>query len=173
MSESSFIKVIIAGDGACGKTTLLYRYVQGNFLTNTKMTLGVDFMLKELTMGRYHITLQIWDFGGQAHFRHLLQQYSLGAQGALLVFDLTRVNTLNNIEEWVSICRKYNKELPILLLGAKLDLEDDIKVDDDYIEKIKDSYNLFHYLKVSSKSGINVSESFDILTEVILKKSEY
>ena len=86
MSKKIF-KIITAGEGGVGKTTLLYRYVQGKFLTNTKATLGVDFFWKEFNTKDEQIDLQLWDFGGQKSFRHILKSYVSGANGALLLFE--------------------------------------------------------------------------------------
>jgi GTPase SAR1 family protein len=79
----------------------------------------------------------LWDFGGQKRFRFLLESYVLGAKGALLLFDLTRPITLEKLEEWVGICRRSDPDLPILFLGTKTDLVDDIMVDDDYALEFK------------------------------------
>ncbi|GAH39257.1 unnamed protein product, partial [marine sediment metagenome] len=89
MSKPRVLKIITTGEGGVGKTTLLHRYVEGIFLADTKMTLGVEFFLKELDLDGNKILLQIWDFGGQERFRFLLQNYIMGAKGALLLFDLT------------------------------------------------------------------------------------
>ena len=172
MTESTFLKLIICGNGAVGKTTLLYRYIQGQFHSDTKMTLGVDFMLKEVKRGNREISLQIWDFGGQEHFRHILQRYALGSQGAIIMFDLTQINSLNNLDEWVSICRKFGPDLPIVLLGSKLDLVEDIQVEDDYVLELKENYNFLDYIKTSSKTGENVKKAFDILLEKILQNKD-
>ena len=169
MNESTFLKLVLCGDGAVGKTTLLYRYIRGQFHSDTKMTLGVDFMLKEVKKGNHELSLQIWDFAGQEHFRHLLQRYALGAQGAIIMFDLTRINTLKNLDEWVSICRKFGPELPIVLLGGKLDLVENVKVEDDYVLGLKEKFNFIDYIKISSKTGENISVAFDILLDEILK----
>lgn len=171
LSESIFLKIIIAGDGGVGKTTLLYRYIEDRFIMNTKMTLGVDFMVKEIEYAEEKTAqLQIWDFGGQEHFRHLLNRYALGAKGAILVFDLTRLSTLDSIEEWVKICRSYDPELPMIFLGAKNDLQEEIAVSDEYALEIKDVFNFADYIKTSSKTGENVSEAFETLTKKILKR---
>lgn len=97
MSKAILLKIITAGDGGVGKTTLLYRYIEGRFLANTRMTIGVEFFLKELNIEGKKILLQVWDFGGQDHFRPLLKNYAVGARGALLLFDLTRPSSLERI----------------------------------------------------------------------------
>jgi len=167
------LKLLTAGDGGVGKTTLLHRYVEGKFSAETKMTIGVEFFLKEIQVDGQDCTLQLWDFGGQERFRFLLESYVLGAKGALLMFDLTRPITLENLEQWVSICRKSDPSLPILFLGTKSDLVDEIMVDDDYALEFKERFNLFDYLRVSSKTGENVEKAFELLTRKILERQKY
>ena len=166
---AKLLKVITAGDGGVGKTTLLYRYVEGRFLAETKITLGVEFFLKELKFKGETIILQVWDFGGQDHFRPLLENYSLGAKGALLLFDLTRPSSLEKIEQWVEICRGKNPGIPIIFLGTKLDLTDSITVDDKFARGFPKQYGFFKYLKISSKTGHNVNLAFTLLTKEILR----
>lgn len=169
MIKSRVLKTIIAGDGGVGKTTLLHRYIKGKFIEGLQMTIGVEFFLKELIMDREKVMLQIWDFGGQERFRFLLKNYARGAKGALLMFDLTRPVTLEHIGQWVEICRNENPELPIIFLGTKLDLSDLITIKDDLALTYKEKYNLFDFLKVSSKTGENVELAFELLAKKIIK----
>jgi len=169
MSKSIVLKVLTAGEGGVGKTTLLHRYVEGKFSSETKMTIGVEFFLKELMIDDQKVLLQLWDFGGQERFRFLLKSYVIGARGALLMFDLTRAMTLEKIPQWVNICRKENPNLPILFLGSKADLADDINISKDYIMAYKEQFNLYDYLEVSSKTGKNVESAFVSVTKEILK----
>lgn len=169
MSKSIVLKVLTGGDGGVGKTTLLHRYVEGKFSSETKMTIGVEFFLKELMIDDQKVLLQLWDFGGQERFRFLLKSYVIGARGALLMFDLTRAMSLERIPEWVNICRKENPNLPILFLGSKADLSDDMNISKDYIMSYKEDFNLYDYLEVSSKTGQNVESAFESVTREILK----
>lgn len=173
MPKKFILKILTAGEGGVGKTTLLHRYVQGKFSAETKMTIGVEFFLKEVEISEQQCTLQLWDFGGQERFRFLLESYVLGAKGALLMFDLTRPMTLENLGQWVEIVRKGDPNLPILFVGTKIDLVDDIMVDDDYAKTFMEDLNLFDFMKVSSKTGENVEEVFKTLTERILEKQNY
>ena len=172
MPKSMLLKVITAGDGGVGKTTLLYRYVEGRFLADTRMTLGVEFFMKKVKVEGNKVNLQLWDFGGQEHFRPLLISYAKGARGALLMFDLTRPNSLNRIDEWVGICRNEDPELPIIFLGTKLDLLESITVEEKYILELKEKYGFFEFLKTSSKTGTNVNIAFQLLATEIVKKLE-
>ncbi len=167
--SKKIFKIITAGDGGVGKTTLLYRYVQGKFLTTTKATLGVDFFWKEFNTKDEQLDLQLWDFGGQQVFRHILKNYASGANGALLLFDLTNKSSLEQIDEWVDICREKEPKLPIIFLGTKLDLTDEIVVEDKEALLFKEKYGFLEYLKVSSKTDENVNLAFQLLVEEIMK----
>ena len=173
MPKKFILKILTAGEGGVGKTTLLHRYVEGKFSAETKMTIGVEFFLKETEVDGNTTTLQLWDFGGQERFRFLLESYVLGAKGALLMFDLTRPITLDNLEEWINIVRKGDPDLPVLFVGTKLDLVDEIMVDDDYAQSFQEAFNLFDYIKISSKSGNNVTEAFEKLTRKILERQVF
>ncbi|MHA1730054.1 MAG: Rab family GTPase [Promethearchaeota archaeon] len=164
-------KVIVAGSGGVGKTTLLHRIVHDKFMEDTRMTIGVEFFLLNLTVDQIDASLQLWDFGGQERFRFMLDSYVMGAKGALLLYDLTRMKTLNNLEEWVNICRKHDRDLPILFVGTKLDRLEDISVADDYAREFLEPLNLFGHLKISSKTGENVNSAFKMLIRQILNKA--
>ena len=173
MPKKFILKILTAGEGGVGKTTLLHRYVEGKFSAETKMTIGVEFFLKETEIDENQCTLQLWDFGGQERFRFLLESYVLGAKGALLMFDLTRMMSLENLEQWLNIVRKGNPNLPVLFVGTKLDLVDEIQVDDDYANSFLKEFNLLGFLKISSKTGENVAEVFNYLTRTILEKQNF
>ncbi|MDX1798461.1 MAG: Rab family GTPase [Candidatus Lokiarchaeia archaeon] len=168
MTKSILLKVVTAGEGGVGKTTLLYRYIEGKFLADTRMTIGVEFFLKELNIEDKKILLQIWDFGGQEHFRPLLSSYATGARGALLLFDLTRPSSIGRIEQWVNICRQGNPYIPIIFLGTKLDLKEQITIDDAMALQIKEEFGFFDYLKISSKTGENVQLAFELLAKKLV-----
>ncbi|HEA70432.1 hypothetical protein LCGC14_1386190 [marine sediment metagenome] len=173
MPKKFILKILTAGEGGVGKTTLLHRYVEGKFSAETKMTIGVEFFLKETMVDDNQCTLQLWDFGGQERFRFLLESYVLGAKGALLMFDLTRMMSLENLQQWLNIVRKGDPNLPVLFVGTKLDLVDEIQVDDEYANSFLKEFNLLGFLKISSKTGENVAEVFNYLTRTILEKQNY
>ncbi len=166
-------KVITGGDGGVGKTTLLRRYVDNKFEYDTKMTIGVDIFQKTVNIGdKIKVSLQLWDFGGQERFRFFLDSFVLGAKGALILFDLTQPRTISDrIKEWVDIVRKYDKTLPLILVGAKADLTEKISVEDNYVLEITKPFNFIEYVKTSSKSGLNVSKAFEDLLLVLIKQT--
>ena len=164
----------MGGNGGVGKTTLLRRYVDGNFDESTITTVGVDFFIKQVIYENIgNCTLQLWDLGGQKRFRHLLESFIMGAKGALLLFDLTRMPKINDILNWVNIIRMHDLDLPIVLVGTKGDLEEAIAVDDESGKSIQNAFNMIQFVKTSSKSGNNISLVFDILVEELMKKKKY
>ncbi|MHA1105955.1 MAG: Rab family GTPase [Promethearchaeota archaeon] len=166
---SKVIKIIITGNGGVGKTTLLHRYIEGKFLVNTYMTIGVEFFIKELDVDGSKVLMQIWDFGGQERFRFLLKNYAKGTKGALFLFDLTRPLSLESIDEWIDICRSEDPTVPILLIGSKADLEDSASLDEEYIQYMQNKYDLFNFIKISSKTGRNVEKAFRQIAEKVVK----
>jgi len=89
------------------------------------------------------------------------------------MFDLTRITTLENLQQWINIVRKGDPNLPVLFLGTKLDLSEEIMVDDDYAMSFLNEFNLIDYLKISSKTGENVNKAFEILTRKIIERQTY
>jgi len=168
---SNFIfKVLTAGDGGVGKTSLLHRYVNNKFQEDMKLTIGVEFFMKEVDIqDGNNYRLQLWDFGGEAQFKHILPSYVKGATGAILMIDLTRAITLNRLDEWVNLLTTENPKLPIIFVGTKIDLVDNISVSDEYALEQKVKYDFLDFIKVSSKTGENVNKVFENLTEKIEK----
>ena len=163
---NELVKVSIVGHPAVGKTTILKLLSEKTIDRMYMPTMGFD--LKTVKFGKMNIKL--WDFGGQKQFRHILNRYTLGAKGAMLMFDLTRLSSLESIEEWVNICRRYEKDLPIILVGSKLDLSEDLIIEDKYPIENKLKFNMLAYLKTSAKTGENVKYAFELLTKIILEK---
>jgi Ras-related protein Rab-11A len=97
----------------------------------------------------------------------------MGAKGALLLFDLTRMPKIENILNWVNIVRMHDFDLPIMLVGTKLDLEEFIAVDDESANSIKSAFSMIDYVKTSSKTGTNVELVFDLIVQELMKNSKY
>ncbi|XP_016373801.1 ras-related protein Rab-28-like isoform X1 [Sinocyclocheilus rhinocerous] len=122
------LKIVLLGDGASGKTSLAIRFAQEAFGKQYKQTIGLDFFLKRITLpGNLNVTLQVWDIGGQTIGGKMLDKYIYGAQGVLLVYDITNSQSFENLEDWLKMVRKANEESDtqpaISLIGNKIDLE--------------------------------------------------
>jgi small GTP-binding protein len=143
------------------------------FDESSVMTVGVDFFTKDLLFDGVHCSLQLWDLGGQKRFRYLLDNYVMGARGALLLFDLTRMPKIGDILEWVNIARLHDINLPIILVGTKNDLEDFVAVDDESALHIRNAFNMVDYIKTSAKTGYNVEKVFELLAKKLTEVSKY
>ena len=164
-------KVLMLGDASVGKTSLTLRYISGYFTEDLKLTIGVDFYSKILTVSGKKVKLQIWDFGGEERFRFLLSHYCLGANGAFFLYDITNSITLDHLPDWTNVIRDNAGNVPIMLVGSKLDLERFRAINrDDGIQAAK-KHNLASFVELSSKTGQNVKEAFETLTEILLKRA--
>jgi small GTP-binding protein len=176
MSQIDYtFKVIMLGDASTGKTSISNRYINGTFNPNVKLTVGVDFYVKTLDVpvkrGKaVKIKLQIWDLGGEARFRFLLPTYCLGSSGALFLYDLTRPDTLAHLNDWTNIVREKNGDIPILLVGNKVDLRNDRKIPEVHGTETMKQNNLHGFYEVSAKENINVEQVFQSLTAQMLER---
>ncbi len=171
--KKKYIKILTGGDGGVGKTTLLHRFIKGEFSPATKMTEGIQFFMKEIQLDKNNVViLNFWDMGGERRFRDFLENYATGivsdASAALLMFDLSRFPTISSLHEWIELCRHENPKLPILFLGTKLDKVKKDSIPYDVIAPIVEKHRLAGFLSTSSLTGENVEYSVEILLKRVL-----
>lgn len=166
-------KILLLGDASVGKTSFTKRYCYNIFNPSERLTIGVDFHVKTIELNGKKIKLQIWDVGGEERFRFLLPTYCLGANAAFILYDLTRTSTLDNIPEWASIVSHKGGEIPIMLVGAKLDLQETQReIQRELGIQLAEKNNMDSFVEISSRDNINVDKAFDVLTELTLEKME-
>ena len=137
------------------------------------MTIGVDFHVKTIKLKDKLVKLQLWDVGGEERFRFLLPTYCLGANAAFLLYDVTRSQTLDNIGEWTNIVHQKGGNIPIMLVGSKVDIEaGQREVPREYGIQVAEKNSLASFGEISSKTGQNVDKTFEVLTELTLNKIE-
>ena len=169
--KQAVIKIVVGGDGGVGKTTYLHKYCSDVFLTDTKLTVGVDFLTKKMQKGEYLLNLALWDFGGQEQFRFILKSYVCGARAGILFFALDRIQSFMNLDEWASILRSEKEDLPLVLVGTKADLEDeDMKIPQEDIDEFIKKHDILQYFRTSSKTGENISAPIETLADYFHKK---
>ncbi|MFX1491255.1 MAG: Rab family GTPase [Promethearchaeota archaeon] len=163
LPRKAVLKLIVVGEGGVGKTTLIHRYLTGNYL-DQRMTVGSGFATRDIEVEGVTITLAIWDFAGEQRFRFLMPHYCRGAMGCILAFDLTRLTTFYHLDEWLEIVRENTQTIPIILIGTKADIPSTQRQDGHEYAKLN---GLAGYLETSSKDGINVTETFDIIANLM------
>ena len=172
MSKRTYVvKLVLLGDANVGKTSLVYRFIENKFRENYKSTLGVNLLKKDLeidTIGG--VSAQIWDLGGQESFKSLRKLYLEGANGALLIFDVTVRKTFEKLNEWVQNFREIRGKQPLLLIGNKIDLEGKIKIKENEARKFAEK-NKMAFLLTSAKTGNNVEKAFKDLMKSILEEN--
>ncbi|XP_053124124.1 ras-related protein Rab-39B-like [Hemicordylus capensis] len=159
-------RIIMLGDSTVGKSSLLKRYAEGQFLESMNQTVGVDFYVHflELEPG-LSIKLQFWDTAGQERFRSVTRSYYRNSAGGVLVFDLTNRESFESIRKWHEEVMDTVKPHPVifLLVGHKSDLEAERKVEPKEAEKLASSLDA-KYIETSAKTNSNVEAAFQTLT---------
>ncbi|MFX0087048.1 MAG: Rab family GTPase [Candidatus Hodarchaeota archaeon] len=165
-------KIILAGAGAVGKTTLMNRFVSGPFAGEYKATIGVDILSKELILNKedktHLIKLQIWDIAGQELFRAFRKRFFSNARGCLLIFDLTVPQTLNDLHTWVSDIYEIAGSIPIVLIGNKVDLKELRNVSTELIDSFQKDNHIPSYFLTSAVTGVNVDDAFKSLIHMMV-----
>ncbi|MFQ6106687.1 MAG: Rab family GTPase [Thermoplasmata archaeon] len=176
-SDTMKVKICLVGEGAVGKTSLIRRYVLDEFDDRYISTLGAKITKKELTVGdpdngdEVHIDMTIWDIMGEKGFRELLKEaYFHGAQGILAVCDVTRRNTLSDLESWISAIETVTGKIPIEFLANKIDLKDQLTFTETELREMSERYHS-PYLFTSAKTGENVETAFGQIANRILVKA--
>lgn len=165
-------KVVVVGDGGVGKSTMVQRLTTGQFIPQ-KITIGTDLATIDVDIDNINTTLQIWDFAGERRFRLFLPNYSRGATGCLLCYDITRRTSFDSLDEWYTIVNKNADDPVFILVGEKLDLADIRRsVQYEHAEEFKEKHDFDYFFETSSKSGENNKNIFETLTRSILKKKE-
>ncbi len=161
-------KVIVVGAGKVGKTSLTIRFAEDRFRESYLPTLGVDFLTKTATVEGKIVKVQLWDTGGQEFVMSLLPFYFSGAAGAVLVFDITNRNSFNSLDYWLKQIRNNAGDVPITLVGNKIDIADQRKISLEEAQTYAKEKNLI-YIETSAKTGISVPDLFANVIEVIMK----
>ncbi|KYK29501.1 MAG: hypothetical protein AYK23_05075 [Candidatus Proteinoplasmatales archaeon SG8-5] len=166
-------KIVLLGDSAVGKTSLIRRFVTDKFDDKYITTIGTKVTKKELSLVRddatIDLTLMIWDILGQEGYTSIQAKSYRGADGVLFVCDLTRSDSLQNVEKyWLSELNKVVQDVPAVLVGNKVDLQDEITVSEDELATFGRRLDTPHFLS-SAKTGENVEKVFMKLGEVVIK----
>merc|ERR1712205_151442 len=153
-------KLVLLGDSAVGKSSLVLRFVRGQFFEYQESTIGAAFLTQNVSLNDYTVKFEIWDTAGQERYHSLAPMYYRGAAAAIVVYDITNKDTFNRAKQWVKeLQRQGNANIVIALAGNKVDLAQKRKVEPEEAEEYAKENGIF-FLETSAKTNTNVSEIF-------------
>ena len=178
-SKKFKMKICLLGDGAVGKTSLVNKFVNNMFHEEYILTVGTRTSKKSIFIQNHnlqyeaHLDMLIWDIMGQMSFRKLLHpDYLMGAKGAILVCDLTRKETLDNLDEWIDSLYIEGEIIPTVFVANKCDRVGDMEFGAEDIEKVASIYDSPVFV-TSAKTGEKVENVFESLGQKILSNTVF
>lgn len=159
------LKCIVIGDVACGKSCITRRFTTKQFIDDHDITIGVDFDTQKVYINNTIVKLQIWDTAGQESFRCITRSYYKSSEICILLYDVTKRQSFDNILEWHSELIKNCSKMPVVLLvGNKIDLRDSKSVTTEEGEALADKLDML-FMECSAKDGTNIDDMFYVLTK--------
>jgi len=153
-------KISLIGDSGTGKTSILLRFIDDFFKEDTKSTIGVDFKLVSLQLEpKVFAKMQIWDTCGSERFKSLTSSFIKTCSAFILVFDLTRPSTFQNIEHWIRTIKENTSPKFLILIGNKNDLTEQRALNKDFILEYCQKH-FFNYMEISAKTNLNIEKMF-------------
>ncbi|ORZ25779.1 GTPase [Absidia repens] len=154
-------KLVLIGDSGVGKSNLLSRFTTNEFNLESKSTIGVEFATKNIEIEKHTIKAQIWDTSGQERYRAITGAYYRGAVGALLVYDITRQTSFQNVTHWLKELREHaDPNIVIMLVGNKLDLSETNRAVTTEEGGALAEQEGFLFMETSALDATNVENSF-------------
>ncbi|XP_006654650.1 ras-related protein RIC2-like [Oryza brachyantha] len=160
-------KVVLIGDSGVGKSNLLSRFTKNEFSLESKSTIGVEFATRSLQVDGKVIKAQIWDTAGQERYRAITSAYYRGAVGALLVYDVTRRATFDNVGRWLRELRDHtDPSIVCMLIGNKSDLRHLVAVSTEDGKEFAEAESMY-FMETSALDATNVDNAFaEVLTQI-------
>ncbi|KAK4285902.1 hypothetical protein QN277_002532 [Acacia crassicarpa] len=160
-------KVVLIGDSGVGKSNLLSRFTRNEFSLESKSTIGVEFATRSINVDDKMVKAQIWDTAGQERYRAITSAYYRGAVGALVVYDITRHVTFENVERWLKELRDHtDTNVVVMLVGNKADLRHLRAVSTEDAKSFAEQENTF-FMETSALESMNVEDAFtEVLTQI-------
>nr|CAD1842177.1 unnamed protein product [Ananas comosus var. bracteatus] len=163
-------KLLLIGDSSVGKSCLLLRFADDSYVDSYISTIGVDFKIRTVELDGKTVKLQIWDTAGQERFRTITSSYYRGAHGIIIVYDVTEMESFNNVKQWLSEIDRYASDnVCKLLVGNKCDLVENKVVETEKAQAFADSLGI-PFLETSAKESINVEKAFLTMSAEIKKR---
>ncbi|MHA1916230.1 MAG: Rab family GTPase, partial [Promethearchaeota archaeon] len=165
-------KIVVLGDNSAGKTAFTERICHPLFDSDTKLTIGVDFFVKQMRIFNSQVKLQFWDLVGEPRFMSLIPMYCSGACAAIIIYDVSDPYSLDHISEWANIVRSRRGNIPIMLIGSKLSSDEARSVPRHLGISTAEILHLSAYGEICSETGENVEQVFEVLGELLIGPEE-
>ena len=162
------LKLLIIGDSAVGKTSMLLKYTDNFFPESHLATIGVEFKTKDIQYNGYNINLQVWDTAGQERFKSITKSFFRNANGIIFVYDITQKNSFKNVKDWIKDSEANDTGFKRILVGNKIDLQNKRQVKLNEVKDWADKKNL-EVIEASAKTGANIDKAVMKLIELILQ----
>ncbi|CAF3805480.1 unnamed protein product [Rotaria sp. Silwood1] len=161
-------RISIIGDCGVGKTTILQRFVQNRFSTNHLATIGYDLQIRTLEVDSKRCRLHISDLGGQDSFKYILSSFYRNADGVIICFDITNLESFRNLSNWLENVKTLcSEQTPVFLIGTKSDLKMRRRVSPERIQTYAQNNHL-SYVETSSKINENIEKCFIDFTRILM-----
>ncbi|NVM03658.1 MAG: GTP-binding protein [Candidatus Helarchaeota archaeon] len=171
MEHEFRFKLVLFGNVAVGKTSIVDRYINDKFEDEYISTLGYNVFEKDIDVGGTSVAFMIFDIGGQEQFEDLRKKYASGAKAALLVFDVTNRESFENIRTWYKDLENFSDNATFILVGNKVDLEGKRQVQVKEGADLANEINAVGFFETSAKTSEGIDDAFYRLAQILLKKS--
>ncbi len=166
------IKILIVGDSTVGKTNFIKKYVENKFNESYFASTGIDLITTSIKIEGKSFKIQIWDTAGQEKYRAMTKNLFLKTQGIVIIFDISNETSFINLKSWMNdIKEECSADIPMILVGNKLDLEDKRVIDKERAMEFAKNEKL-EYIETSSKTGENINKALSLIIEKIYQRAD-
>jgi Ras-related protein Rab-11A len=170
--QRTAIRISFLGDAGCGKTSIINRFIEDKFTDVHLTTIGLEKNEKKMKMkDGTQLKVILWDTAGQERFKTMTKTPIKASQGIVIVFDLTKKVTFENLDNWVKTIKENNNNAPIALFGNKSDMIEEIEINNEDAENYAKEKGMF-YFETSAKENVNIKEGLDKIIEESYEKAE-
>ena len=164
----NLVKILVIGDFNVGKTNFILQFADEQFIENAMSTVGFDLKSKVIKVGSENIKIQVWDTAGQERYQSISKGLFQKVQGIIIVYDITNYSSFENISNWIHSINDKCGTMPVLIVGNKIDKEDEREVGTEEGKKFANDRGLL-FCEVSAKTGKNIKEAFTLLVKNIIQ----
>ena len=172
VENAEFIKIMTLGNTKVGKTNFILKYTEDKFEESHISTIGLDFKIKKVEINNKHYQLLLFDTAGQERYKSIALNVIKDAHGILLMYDITDKATFDSIPDWIQNIKDLKgDDFPLILLGNKIDLEEERNISKEEGQKFADKIGI-QFFETRNKNGINIQEAGLALIKKIIEKKE-